>query len=349
VVKGGVAFAVPGDLATPTGGYAYDRRMIAELERLGWQVDVVNVGEGFPRPTRATLDEALRKLSGLTDGQAIVIDGLAYGAMPDEARALSKHRALIALVHHPLALETGLSAIESAQLHATERAALAVARRTITTSVTTADLLERDYGVARAAITVAPPGTDRTARRQRNKDATVHLLAVGAVVPRKGYDVLVTALAALRDLPWRLTIVGALDRDPETAAELRASIARLDLASQVHVAGAVTAERLTELYGEADVFVLASRFEGYGMVFAEAMAHGLPVVGTTAGAIAETVANGAGLLVPPDDPNALAGALRRLISDPGERSRLAAAAGEVILPSWRQSAELFSQAIEAVR
>lgn len=349
MVKGGVAFAVPGDLATPTGGYAYDRRMIAELKQLGWQVDVVNIGEGFPRPTRATLDDALNRLGMVADGQPIIVDGLAYGVMPDEARTLQTRHPLIALVHHPLALETGLSATESAHLHAKERAALAVARRTVTTSATTADLLTRDYDVAREAITVAPPGTDRMARGQRDPNAEVHLLAVGAVVPRKGYDVLVAALAKLRDLPWRLTIVGALDRDPETAAQLLAAVACSELGERVHVAGAVTTERLAELYDHADVFVLASRFEGYGMAFAEAMAHGLPVVGTTAGAVPETVGKGAGLLVPPDDPDALADALRRLIAAPDLRSRLATAARAVMLPTWQQSAELFSQAIEAAR
>ncbi|WP_146617925.1 glycosyltransferase family 4 protein, partial [Rhodoplanes serenus] len=150
--------------------------------------------------------------------------------------------------------------------------------------------------------------------------------AVGAVVPRKGYDVLVAALARLADLDWRLTIAGATDRDPATAAALVRQIVDLGLGDRVVVAGAVPDDRLAALYAASDVFVLASRFEGYGMAFSEAVAYGLPVVGTTAGAIPDTVPAGTGLLVPPDDPTALAAALRTLITDEATRTRIAAAA-----------------------
>jgi glycosyltransferase involved in cell wall biosynthesis len=176
----------------------------------------------------------------------------------------------------------------------------------------------------------------------------VVLLAVGALVPRKGYDVLLAALRDLKEFPWRLTIVGARDRSPATVRDIEAAIAASDLAGRVDLAGVVPAERLAALYAEADLFVLPSRFEGYGMAFAEALSHGVPVVGTTAGAIPETVPTGTGLLVRPDDAAALALALRRLIADRQERERLAAAArakaGE--LPTWAQSARLFSRVLE---
>ncbi|HEY3719727.1 MAG TPA: glycosyltransferase family 4 protein, partial [Roseiarcus sp.] len=88
---------------------------------------------------------------------------------------------------------------------------------------------------------------------------------------------------------------------------------------------------------------------GYGMAFTEALAHGLPVIGTTAGAIPETVPEGAGLLTPPDDIHALSLAVRRLIEDSSERRRLAEAAraAAAALPTWEQAAELFSRAIES--
>ncbi len=134
----------------------------------------------------------------------------------------------------------------------------------------------------------------------------MRLLSVGAVVPRKGFDVLIAALATLADLPWQLTIVGDRGRDPKTASQLDADIARLNLGNRVAVLGAVSPERLEQLYAGADLFALASRFEGYGMAYAEAIAHGLPVIGTTAGAIPDTVPAGAGVLVAPDDTGALA-------------------------------------------
>ncbi len=147
--------------------------------------------------------------------------------------------------------------------------------------------------------------------------------AVGSVVPVKGYDLLIAAVATLTDMPLRLTIAGDRTRNPAVAAQLDADIEAHGLGDRVAVLGAVPPERIVELYLASDVFVLASRFEGYGMALAEAIAHGLPVVSTMAGAIPDTVPAGTGLLVPPDDAAALAQALRRLISDRAERQRLA--------------------------
>ena len=179
----------------------------------------------------------------------------------------------------------------------------------------------------------------------------MRLLSVGAVVPRKGYDILIAALAALPDLPWSLIIAGDCTRNPKVAAQLKADIEHHGLGSRVTVLGAVSPERLSELYAEADIFALASRFEGYGMAYAEAIAHGLPVVGTTAGAIPGTVPTDVGLLVAPDDAPAFTLALRRLIGDANERQRFASAARSAAsqLPTWSESAKLFSHALEAVK
>ena len=344
-----VAFAVPGDLATPTGGYAYDRRIIAELRSLGWHVDVVDLGEGFPRPSMGTRSMAEALLAALPAGCRIVIDGLALGVLADVASQLRTTHSLIALVHHPLALEPGLSVAEAENLRTSECAALAAAHRVIVTSHSTARLLAADYEVPADRITVACPGSDPARIAHGSRDGIVRLLSVGAVVPRKGFDVLIEALATLKDLPWQLTIAGDRGRNPGTAARLDADIARHGLDERIAVLGAVPDNQIAGLYTEADLFVLASRYEGYGMAFAEAIAHGLPVVGTTAGAIPETVPAGAGVLVPPDDAGALAAALRRIIEHPDERQRLAAAARATAgqLPTWRDSAKLFSNAIEA--
>ena len=170
------------------------------------------------------------------------------------------------------------------------------------------------------------------------------------MVPGKGYDLLIAALVALADMPWRLTIAGDRTRNPAAAAQLDADIEAYGLGDRVAVLGAVPAERIIELYLASDIFVLASRFEGYGMALPEAIGHGLPVVSTKAGAIPETVPAEAGLLVAPDDTVALAQALRRLIGDPPERRRLAtnARAAAAQLPTWQDSAQLFASAIETV-
>ena len=347
-MKGDFVFAIPGDLDTPTGGYIYDKRMIAELRELGWRPEVLNLGGGFPKPNALTLAAAKAHLSDVPKGRPIVIDGLAFGVLPDAAQALRETHPLIALVHHPLALETGVTPQDAVTLRASERAALACTRGVIVTSPATARTLATDYGVSAERITVAPPGTDRPKIVRRNSAGPPLLLAVGAVVPRKGYDVLVEALARLTDLPWRLTIVGDCSRDSATTVRLRADIERHRLGPRVTIEDAIPADRLGALYSSSDLFVLPSRYEGFGMAYAEAIAYGLPVIGTTAGAIPDTVPAAAGVLVPPDDIAALAAALRRLIEQPAEREKLAAGARAAAaeLPTWRGSAELFSKAIE---
>jgi len=347
-VKGDFVFAVPGDLDAPTGGYAYDRRMIAELRELGWRPEVLNLGEGFPRPSALTRAAANAHLCDVPKGRPIVIDGLAFGVLPEAGGALSVTHPLIALVHHPLALETGLTPEEAAALRDSERRALSFTHAVVANSAATARALT-DYGVPADRITIAPPGTDRARTGPRYHSGPIALLAVGSIVPRKGYDVLVEALAGLLDLPWRLTIVGEA-RDPTTAEGLRAAIEHYKLGPRVSLLGSASPSRLTELYGSSDLFVLPSRYEGFGMAYAEAIAHGLPVIGTTAGAIPDTVSSEAGVLIPPEDVPALAAALRRLIENAEDRAQFstgARAAAERLL-TWAESAKLFSAAIERV-
>jgi glycosyltransferase involved in cell wall biosynthesis len=343
-----LAFGVPGDLATPTGGYGYDRRIIQELRHLGWQVEVVDVGDSFPFPSATQRAKALNTLSAVPAGYPTVVDGLAFGALP-EGGALRSRIPLIALVHQPLALDPGLDALQADALRETEREALGAAARVVVTSEATARIVTTDYGVPSQRISVVRPGNNPVPPAPGSSGGVVRLLSVGSVVPVKGYDLLAAAVATLGDMPWRLTIAGDRTRDLAVSARLDADIAAHGLRDRVEVLGAVPPERMIELYLGADLFVLASRFEGYGMALAEAIGHGLPVVSTTAGAIPDTVPAGTGLLVPPDNVAELARALRRLIGDRAERQRLAmnARAAAAHLPTWQDSARLFAAAIEA--
>lgn len=343
-----VAFAVPGSLETLTGGYAYDRRIIAELERLGWDIELVDVGCGFPWPNEAIMATARARLLKIRHGWPIAIDGLAFGVLPELALELAGRNPLLALVHHPLALEWGLSADQVEILRRSERAALAAAQGVVVTSPATARIVASDYGVPPTRVTVARPGNDSVPRARGSRGGPLHLLSVGAVVPRKGFDVLVAALATLSNLPWRLTIAGDLTRDAKAAASLHSEISRHGLTDRIAVLGAISSEQLATLYDAADLFVLSSYFEGYGMAYSEALARGLPVVGTNAGAVAETVPDNAGLLVNAGDPAALAEALRSVIADPPLRLRLAEAAlaASRYLPTWSESALIFAGALE---
>nr|WP_208408073.1 glycosyltransferase family 4 protein [Variibacter gotjawalensis] len=315
------------------------------MRKLGWSVDVLDLGEGFPYPSAATLEAATQRLLALGDTSTI-IDGLAFGILADAARNMRAKP--IALVHHPLALETGVSPEYGAIFAASEREALTVCRAVIVTSPATARSLVETYGVSKESIAVAEPGVDRRPVARRVDKAEIALLSVGAVSPRKGYDVLVRALAKLRTLPWRLTIAGTLDRNPECAADLRKLISERSLNDRIALTGSVSHDALNALYDSADVFVLASHYEGYGMVITEAIAAGLPIVATTGGAIPDTVPSGTGILVPPGNDVALADALRKLIEDRELRltmSRNAEAAAEH-LPTWEGCAVRIANVLE---
>jgi glycosyltransferase involved in cell wall biosynthesis len=201
-----------------------------------------------------------------------------------------------------------------------------------------------------ARIRVAEPGTDPAPAALGSPDHRLRLLCVGALVPRKGHDLLLRALAGLRDRPWHLDCVGCPDRDPAWAHGLLRLRDALDLTERVTFAGVLSDLDLGRRYAQADLFVLATRFEGYGMAFAEALARGLPILATRAGAAAETVPSEAGILVPPDDLAALSAALRQVLGDAGLRRGLAAGSRSagLRLPTWPQAAAAFAAACEEV-
>jgi glycosyltransferase involved in cell wall biosynthesis len=343
-----IVVAIPGDLEAPTGGYAYARRVIAELRALGRDVQVAALGDDFPSPAEPVRREALARLTALAASSAtLVVDGLALGVLPELA-GLARGR-YIALVHHPLALETGLDAAAAARLRASERTALTGAAHVITTSATTARLIASDYGVAAARISVVRPGTDR-APFSTGSGGVPALLSVGSLVPRKGHDVVIAAIRHLGDIPCRLTIAGDCRRDAATASAIAEQISHMGLGDRVSLAGTVAPAELERLYAGADLFVLASRHEGYGMACVEAIAHGLPVIATAAGAIPEAVGD-AGVLVKPDDCAGLAAALRPLLVDAGAREALAARARAAAahLPRWGDAGRAFAGVVESVQ
>jgi glycosyltransferase involved in cell wall biosynthesis len=346
-------FVYPGDLNSPTGGYAYDRRIIAGLKSLGWEIQLIGLGEGYPFPTLAQAEQVKVQLQGLTPGVPMVIDGLALGAVPEVAACVAKHHPLIALIHHPLAFEFGLSEEQAALLKQSETEALRHASGVIANSPATAHDLYQHYGVPIDRIDVVLPGTDRSVHQWErsqiangNRDA-VRLLSVGSIIPRKGFPDLIAALAPLADLPWTLSIAGDTTRNAAAFEQLISDITRFGFEERVQVLGAVSDSELDILYTQADAFVLASLFEGYGMVYAEAMAYGLPIVATTGGAIPDTVPPDAGVLVMPGDVSALTLALKTVIEDAPYRERLSSGALRAAAqqPTWDQAAQQFALAL----
>ena len=341
------AFLIPGDLSLPTGGYGYDRRILARLPAYGIDVTHVPLPGSFPFPTSPDLAATICILADLAPDQVLLIDGLAYGAMGfDLVNRISQP--IVALCHHPLALEAGLDEARRAQLQMSEHNALARARHVVVTSPMTARILMADFGVSEDRIMVAEPGTDRSTRA-KGTGLPLHLLAVGSVVPRKGYDVLVRALAPLAERAWTLSIVGPA-RDENLLSALETQIADAGLSSRIRLLGARSEAELDAIYATADIFVMPSLFEGYGMVLGEAMARGLPIVCTTGGAAAETAPNSAALKVSPGDPVAFGAAVTKLIDDPVLRAGLSDASwvAGLMLPTWDDAAKRVAAVLKTV-
>ncbi len=336
--------AAPGDLATPTGGYLYDARILRELKARGHAARALALPDGFPRPTEASLARSLDLLAAAPRGATLVIDGLAFAELPAE-RLRSLGRPLVALVHHPLALETGLAPAETERLEASEREALAQAAAVVCTSAATRRTLVARYGVPEERVHVAEPGVDPAPRAAGSRGGAPVVLSVGALIPRKNHETLARALALLGDLAWRWRLVGSPDRDPACARRLSGLIRELGLNERVELLGAVAPAELEAAYASADLFALPSRHEGYGMAYAEALARGLPVIAGDAGAASELVPRDAGARVDPDDVRGIAAALRRLIEDGGARRAASDAAWSCgqTLPRWADAATVFER------
>ena len=333
-----IVFVVPGRIDQLTGGYLFDRHIVEGLRRRGRDVRVIELD---PR-------EGATALAALPDGAAVVIDGLALPLLAPVMQELAGRARLVGLVHHPLASETGLPSGEAARLAALEAALLPRFRGILCPSRRTAAALER-YGVARDRIAIVPPGTDRPRWARLPCRARVSvLLCIASLTPRKGHLVLIEALARLKDLDWSLTCVGSRERDPPAVRAIRRNIAAAGLARRISLLGERPPSALAGYYRRADAFVLPSFDEGFGMVFAEAMAYGLPIVATAAGAIPEVVPANAGLLVPPGDARALARALRRVLTEPGlaPRLRRGARAAARRLPDWVRTIAAWEAALD---
>jgi glycosyltransferase involved in cell wall biosynthesis len=342
-------FVVPDGLddpMRPTGGNRYDRRLSDELTAAGWQVREHVVPGGWPAPDAGALDTLTQTLSSIPDSGVVLVDGLIGSAAPQVLTAESARLRLVLLVHMPLG-ETGDAA------RASEAAALRAATAVVATSSWTRDLLLDRYRLSADRLYVANPGVER-AELAAGTSHGGQLLCVAAVAAHKGHDVLLDALASVADLNWHCRCIGPLDRDPGFVARLQAQVVARGLDGRVEFAGPRTGAALDRGYASADLVVSASHGETYGMALAEALARGLPVLATEVGGVREPLGQGSaaglpGLLVPPADPVALAGALRRWLTEPTLRAELRAAAAvrRLELPTWTSAAAQVADALVA--
>lgn len=342
-----IRFVVPGPITQRTGGYGYDRRIVAALRGDGRTVRVEELPGEFPVCCGTAAAAARAVLDSAAAGEVLVIDGLALPAFAAPLAEGGESATVLALVHHPLALETGLSPDQQRDLRRIESTLLGRVDGVIATSGATAKLLA-GFGVAADDVAVVVPGTDPAQRAAGSDGPAVQLICVGTLIPRKGHRLLIEALAGCADLPWRLRCFGSLTRDRDTADAARAAAEAHGLAHRIAFEGEAAPETLAAAYHGSDLFVLASALEGYGMAFAEALARGLPVVGSGAGAVRDTVPEQAGLIVPAGDREALRDALSRAIGDDDFRRKLAkgAHAAGRRLPDWTAAGRAFAAAVD---
>lgn len=341
------AFAIPGDIDTLTGGYIYEKRLLLGLRDAGHDIEHVQLGETFPDPSQSDMDDAVAKLVALAPDRALILDGLVYGSI-DPAGFSAVQAPVVAMIHHPLAKETGLSQSQRDHLFETERANLRQAAHVLVPSLHTAHILTSEYGVEAERITIAPPGTDPP-RLEPAPIGPPLILAVGIQHPRKGHDLLIDALAHLTHLNWQAVIAGGA-HDAEYAALLADTVSERGLTKRITLAGRVPRDALRVLYSQATIFTLATRYEGYGIVFDEALSWGLPIISCRTGAVPDTVPDSAGLLVPTDDVGALAAAIAKLLTDIELRERLAkgAKAAGQNLPGWDDTSRIASGVLNAL-
>ena len=326
------------DPRRPSGGSVYDDRVCRGLARHGWEVRRCVVPGTWPEPGDGERTEVSRLLAGVPARTPVLLDGLVAGAVPEALEAHASRLGLVVLVHLPAADEPGRA--DAGSVAGRERRALRCAKAVVVPSEATRRRLLADPQLAGLPVHVAPPGVDRAAVTAATA-AGDRLACVAAVSRRKGHDVLLEALRTLRDLPWSLVCAGPEDREPAFAALVRRRIAASGLGSRIRMLGPLAPGAVGAVYGAADLLVLPSRAEPYGMVVTEALAHGVPVLGTAVDGLPEALGRAAsgvlpGALVQPGDPVALARALRRWLIEPQLRLRLrtAALARRGTLPGW---------------
>jgi glycosyltransferase involved in cell wall biosynthesis len=338
------------DPARPSGGNVYDRQVCRGLTTAGWTVHEHHVTGGWPRPPGAALAALADTVAGIPDDAVVLLDGLVASTAAEVLVAQAGRLRLVVLVHMPLGHRPPAGEAEAIRVR--EGQALAAVAAVVTTSAWTRERLYDLYGPAAGPVHVAEPGATPAVLAPGTADGGA-LLCVAAITPDKGHDVLLDALARIERLPWRCECVGSLERDPPFADALRRRVDAHGLGDRVTFSGPRVGDELDRAYAAADLLVLASRAETYGMVITEALARGLPVIAADVGGVTEALGHGAdtdrpGLLVAPEDPSALADALRSWLSDGElrERWRRSARQRRASLPAWPDTARVLAAVLE---
>jgi glycosyltransferase involved in cell wall biosynthesis len=341
------------DPARPSGGNAYDRQICRGLGAAGWDVREHHVAGSWPWPDAAAEAALAAVVAAVPPDAVLLVDGLIASSVPGVVASGGRRVPLVVLAH--MALGERPVGHEMSDAYERERAVLRAAAAVVTTSAWLRERLLDLYDLSQTRVHVAEPGVD-PADLAAGAPHGGELLCVAPVAAHKGHDVLLAALATIRELAWRCVCVGPLDRDAAFVARLRQQADVDEIATRISFTGPRVAAELDQAYAGADVLVVASRGESYGMVVGEALARGLPVIATSVGGLPEALgctADGRrpGLLVPPADPDALAGSLGRWLTDAALRQSLrdAAADRRAVLRRWSATTADLAAVLAAVR
>jgi len=318
-----VALVVPGDPATTSGGFRYDRRLVADLRATGASVRVFSVPwRRYPLGVVDAPGLAVGVPARLRDVDVVVVDELAHAATAGLVRRLRRGGTpVVALVHHLRHAEGGRLAPVAARL---ERRFL----RGCSAAVCVSPATERDVLdlVGALATHVAPPPADQfdpsvtpADVERRAREGPLRVIALGSLVPRKGHPTLVRALSGVDD-EWRLAVVGP-EPNRDHARDVRRLAADLDVGDRVSFRGKLSTPDLAAVLRESHVLAVPSAYEGFGMAYLEGMGFGLPAVAAAAGGASSVVTEGeTGFLV---DSGDVAGVRDALAAIAGDRDRLA--------------------------
>jgi glycosyltransferase involved in cell wall biosynthesis len=362
------------DPARPSGGNVYDRRICQGLVAAGWPVHEHPIAGAWPSPGAAARLRLHAALAGIETGAVVLLDGLVASPAPE---ILTEHAArlrLVVLVHLPLGYgalgapgtpatvdgAAGVGGVPGAgapgamdpTAPAAERDALHAAAAVIATSEWTRLWLLDRYGLDPRRLHVVAPGVDPAPATMPRPDGT-RLLCVAAVAPHKGQDLLVEALSRVAGQPWDCVCLGP--GEPAYIDELRCRAAEVGLATRITFTGAQPREAVARAYDSADLLVLASYGETYGMVVTEALARAVPVLVTRTGGVGEALGRTRdsglpGLMVPVGDADALGAAVHRWLTCPDLRDRLRRRARErrETLAGWSVAATRLAKILSGV-
>jgi glycosyltransferase involved in cell wall biosynthesis len=342
-----VAVITVGDTGRKTGGYLYNGRVISGLRRRGLEVEELVAGGASPDEQRK---DAPRLGSAFDPSRfdMIVVDALARIAVAPHLERWQAFGPVVALVHELPSVAGGGSGTETVARERDYEEPLLRADRLVSVSDHGRNVL-LGRGVSPSRIHVVPPGFDGVQvgdGTPARRDGLVRALCVAQWIPRKGILTLVEAWTLQERRGAVLELIGETNAEPDYTARVRAAIDAAPRASIVE-SGCVGDASLGASYAVADIFVLPSRYEGYGIVYAEALAFGLPIIACDAGPVPELVGREAGVLIRPDDRDDLSAALDLLLGDPARRAKMSAAAGRRAsrLPRWEDTVAAFEDVL----